>query len=314
MSLLGTVGGAIVPVVAVAALGFVLGRRKAVDPAPLNTVTVYVLAPALVFHTMATTQIPGRTLLGITIGSVAVSVLLVLTAEGWGRLRGQTEPMLGALVLVTAFPNVGNFGIPLAEFAFGQTGRSVAVVMTVVQGVLLYTVGVYVAARGDEGTVRSNLRRVFELPLVYAVVAALGLRLVDLVPDHGSTTMETIELLGLSSIPLMLLVLGLQLTDVRFEGTIRRVGVASGLKLLVAPVLGIAVAMAIGFEDPTIARTFVVLVAAPTAVTGIILVGAFGDEDARAEQFVSATVLVTTVASLVTVTALIALLELGVLF
>lgn len=314
MSLLGTVGGAVLPVVAVAAVGYLLGRTRDVDPDPLNAVTVYVLAPALVFHTMATTEIAGGTLLGIVLGSAAVTIGMIVVAEAVGRLMGAGEPMLGALVLVTAFPNVGNFGIPLSEFAFGETGRSVAVVMTVAQGVLLYSIGIYVAARGEATDPLSNLRRVFELPLIYAVGAALALRWLDLLPPAGSTAMGTVEMVGLASIPVMLLVLGLQLTDVSVDGTLGRVGVASGLKLLVAPVVGIGVALAIGFGDSTVARTFVLLAAAPAAVTGIILVGAFGDrDDAKAEGFVSATVLVTTVGSLVTVTALVALLETGLL-
>lgn len=314
MSLLGTVGGAVLPVVAVAAVGYLLGRFRDVDPDPLNAVTVYVLAPALVFHTMATTTLAGATLVGIVLGAAALTLTMAFVAEGLGRLRGATEPMLGAFVLVTAFPNVGNFGIPLAEFAFGQTGRSVAVVMTVAQGVLLYTVGIYVAARGEGDDVVANLRRVFELPLIYAVGAALALRRLGLVPPAGSTAMATVEMVGLASIPVMLLVLGLQLTGVSVEGTLGPVGVASGLKLLVAPVVGLAVALVVGFRDPVVARTFVLLTAGPAAVTGIILVGAFGDrDDEQAEEFVSATVLVTTVGSLVTVTALVALLETGML-
>ena len=315
MSLLGTVGGAVAPVVAVAAVGFLLGRFKGVDPDPLNTVTVYVLAPALVFHTLATTAIPSGTIIGIVLGLLVLNAVMILIAESWGRLRNHPDTLVSALVLVTAFPNVGNYGIPLAEFAFGETGRSVAVLATVVQGILLYTVGIFIAARGTGGDWRADLRRVFELPLVYAVVAALVTRWFDLIPPTSSTILETVELVGLSSIPVMLLVLGLQLTNVSIDGTLGQVGVASGMKLILAPILGIAIALAIGFQDPTVARTFVVLAAAPAAVTGIILVGAFGrDGDARAEEFVSATVLVTTVGSLVTATVLVAVLESGLLF
>jgi len=92
-----------------------------------------------------------------------------------------------------------------------------------------------------------------------------------------------------------------------------RVGVASGVKLLAAPLVGLAIALALGFENAAVARTFVLLTAGPTAVTPVILVGAFGGDNdgSAASQFVSTSVSVTTLASVVTVTLLVAALQSG---
>ncbi|MCU4801012.1 AEC family transporter [Halobacteria archaeon HArc-gm2] len=314
MSLLGIFASAILPIIAIAAVGFALGRVKGVQPDALNTVTVYLLAPALVLHSLATSALGGSTILEIVAVVAVFSVAMIVLAEGIGRASGRSEPLLGAFVMVVIFPNVGNFGIPLADFAFGQVGRSVAVLVTAVQGVLLYTLGVYVAARGDEGAVRENVKRVFTLPLVYAVVVALAARWLGVVPPTDSTVMQTLELLGNASIPVMLVVLGIQLSSVDVEGALRPVGLASGVKLLVAPVVALGAALLVGFGDATVARVVVLLLAGPTAVTPIILVGAFsGDTDGvTASEFVSATVFLTTVASVVTVTALVAILQSGV--
>jgi predicted permease len=162
--------------------------------------------------------------------------------------------------------------------------------------VLLYTVGVYVAARGGEGDARANMKRVFSVPLVYAVVVALAARWLGVVPPAESTLMQTLELLGNASIPVMLLILGIQLSNVDVGGTLRPVGVASALELLVAPVV-------------------VLLLATPTAVTPIILAGAFSTETGglTASEFVSATVFLTTLASVATVTVLVAVLQSGVI-
>ncbi len=73
-------------------------------PTRLNTVVVYAPAPALVFHSLATTT-------------------------------------LAALILVTALPDAGNYGIPVSNFAFGGTGRSTAVVAPSMQAVLIYSLG-----------------------------------------------------------------------------------------------------------------------------------------------------------------------------
>jgi len=313
VSLLSIFATAILPVVVVAAAGFALGRVKGTDADALNTITVYVLAPALVLHSLTTSSLAGNTILSVVLAVVLFTAAMLLIAEGVGRLTGHSEPLLGAFVLVSIFPNTGNYGIPLADFAFGATGRSTAVLVTALQGVMLYTLGIYIAARGSGGSPLADMRRVFGVPLVYAVVVALGLRWLDAVPPTESTVMQTLELLGNASIPVMLLILGIQLSNVDGDSDFQSVGVASAMKLLLAPVLAFAAVLAVGFQNQTVARVVVLLLATPTGVTTLILVGAFsrGTGDRSPGEFVSATVFLTTVVSAVTVTVLVWLLQAG---
>ncbi|MDS0279143.1 AEC family transporter [Halomicroarcula sp. S1AR25-4] len=313
MSLLSIFASAILPVVGVAAIGFLLGRHEGIEADGLTTVTVYVLAPALVVHSLTTSELAGGTILQVVLAVFGFTAAMLFVAELVGRLSGHSEPLLGAFVLVTVFPNTGNYGIPLADFAFGETGRSVAVLVTALQGVLLYTLGIYVAARGGDSNPLSDMRRVFGVPLVYAVVVALAARWLGVVPPESSTLMTTLELLGNASIPVMLLILGIQLSTVDGTDTLRPVGTASGLRLLLAPVVATGVVLLAGFANPTVARVVVLLLATPTGVTTLILVGAFSREtDGVAPgEFTSATVLVTTVASVLTVTLLVAALQSG---
>lgn len=60
MSLLSIFVAAILPVVVVAAMGFFLGRFKDVEADALNMVTVFVLAPALVIHSLMTSDWSDR--------------------------------------------------------------------------------------------------------------------------------------------------------------------------------------------------------------------------------------------------------------
>ena len=73
---------------------------------------------------------------------------MTVLPEGVWRQAGETEPHLSAFVLVAVFPNSGNFGFPLSEFAFGATGRTTAVIYLTLEAVLAYTPGVSVASRG----------------------------------------------------------------------------------------------------------------------------------------------------------------------
>ena len=140
---------AILPIVAVGGVGYLLGSLRDIETDSLNTVVVYVLAPALVFHSLATTTLAGSTLARITVAVVVFHLAAILVAEVAGRAVGASPTALAALILVTAFPNTGNYGIPVSNFAFGETGRATAVVALSVQAVLIYSLGVYIAGRGS---------------------------------------------------------------------------------------------------------------------------------------------------------------------
>jgi predicted permease len=316
-ALLSIFATAILPIVALAGVGVVLGRRHEIEIGPLNTVTVYVLVPALIFHSVATASFGGSTLARIGLATAAYLVAMVAVAEAIGRLVGVDEPVLSALVLVSAFPNSGNYGIPLTEFAFGATGRSTAVVYLTAQALLLYTGGVYIAQRGGGTRGLGGMRRALELPLGYAVVAAVLARYLGVVPPAEGTVMTTLALVGNASIPIMLLILGVQLADTDYGAALSQVGIASVLKMAVAPAVGVGIALLVGFRDPTVARTFVLECATPAAITPLLLVVEFGGESVgdglSVAEYVSTTVLVTTLLSIPVLTLLIAVLESGVL-
>ena len=314
MSLLGIFATAILPIITIAAVGFVLGRRRDVDADPLNTVTVYVLVPALVFHSLATTALSGGALLGITVGVFAFVAIMTVLAEGVGRGLGETEPLLGSLVLVSIFSNAGNLGIPVSEFAFGETGRATAVVYIVGQSVAMYTLGVYLAARGDGEDWREGVKTVFMIPLVYVVVAALLFRWAGIVPPDNSAAMETVRLVGDSAIPVMLLILGIELAHTDYGSALQRIAPGVVLKMAVAPVVALGIALLVGFEDATVARVFVLESAMPAAVTTLILTGEFSapGEELDAEEYAGTTIFVTTLLSIPILTLLIAVLESGV--
>ena len=317
MALLDIFASAILPIVLIAGVGFLLGRTKDIDPGSLNTAVVYVLAPALVIHSLLATELGGETLLKLAGAATAYMLAMALVVELLGRAVGLEDPTLAALVLVATFPNAGNFGIPVSSFSFGTVGRSTAVVYIAVQSVLMYTVGVYIASRSGGSAGLGAVKRVFRIPLIYAVAGALLLRAFGVVPALDSTAMETLELVGNASIPVMLLILGIQLAGTDYGATLPSVGAAAALKLVVAPAVALGIALVVGFENPTVARTYVLESAMPAAVTPLILLIEFaGDVEVggvTAPEFVSTVVAVTTLLSVPLLTLLISLLESGTL-
>ncbi|CAJ51390.1 AEC family transporter [Haloquadratum walsbyi] len=305
---------AILPIIGVGGVGYLLGRWRSIDTDALNTVIVYILAPALVFYSLATTTLAQSTLFRASVAVIIYHLLAMGVAAGIGRLFNKSKTAVAALMLVTAFPNSGNYGIPVSNFAFGSTGRATAVIYLSVQGIILYTLGVYIASRGGTKSRLAGIKRVFTVPLVYAVIAALIARVLQIVPSTDTTAMATIKLVGDAAIPLMLLVVGIRLARTDIGSTLSAVGLGVGLKMVIAPVIGLGTAVMIGFDDPIVARTFVLESAMPSAVTPMILVAEFGSGDVAGvpiAEFVSAAVFVSTMISIPVLTLVIVILKSG---
>ena len=303
---------AVAPPLAIAALGYLLGRWKDIDIEPLSTVTIYLLLPALIFHSLATIPLSGVTALGLVVVMCGFTAIMALTTAIVGSLFKESGTILSGAMLAAAFPNVGNFGIPVATFAFGDIGRTTAVVFSIVQNVLMYTLGVYVLSRnGDGNRARvAAVKRVFALPMTYAVIAAGGALAFDLVPPPDGPTMQAVEMMGNASIPLFLIILGLQIADMAPKSTVRRVLPTVTLKLLIAPVVAVSVGLATGLVDTTAGQAFIVLAAGPAAVTPLVLTIEFTDstgDGLSPVDYVGTVILLTIAGCLPIVTSLILL-------
>lgn len=317
MSLTAAFTNAVLPILGVAVVGYLLARTVGVDVGPVNTLGLYVLVPALAFHSIATTDLGGSTVAKIGVGVVGYSLLMIAIAWGVGKATGESGPLLGALMLAAAFPNSGFVGIPLSEFAFGATGRTAAVLYLTVQNLLVYTIGVYIASRGTDRGVLDAVTEIFRLPLLYAVLAGVAVRALGVVPPADSAVMETVGLVGDASIPVMLLILGIQLAETDVAAVSRSAAPAT-LKLVVAPLVGVGLALALGFSDPTVAKVFVLECATPAAVIPLSLTIEYADgatvDGVTAPEYLSTTIFTTTVASVGVLTVLVAALQAGVLF
>lgn len=315
MSLTAAFTNATLPILGISVVGYALGRSTGLEVGPVNTLGLYVLVPALAFHSIATTELAGGAVLKLGVGVVSYSLAMMAIAYGVGRLTGESGPILGALLLAAAFPNSGFVGIPLSEFAFGEAGRTTAVLYLTVQNLVVYTLGVYVASSGTNRGGLAAVAEIFRLPLLYAVAAGVVVRTAGLVPAMEGSLMETVGLVGDASIPVMLLVLGVQLADTDVSAVTRSV-VPSALKLVAAPLVAVAIVLTLGFQNATVARVFVLECATPAAVIPLALTIEYADDVATdgitAPEYLSTTIFVTTVASVGVLTVLVAALQAGI--
>jgi predicted permease len=316
VSLVSAFTSAVLPIVSVMGLGYALSRALDIDVDPLNDVAIYLFLPALIFHSIVTTTLSGDTVARIFAGVGLFVVAMMLGSEVADRVLGVPEPYRSADVLAGALPNAGFYGIPLAGFSFGDTGRTTAVIYITAQAFLMYTLGVYVASRGGGRAGAGAVKEIFRLPLVYAIAGAGLIRVLGVAPPPNGTVMTTASLVGDASIPLMLVIIGIQLSELESGNVVRAIR-PSVIKLVVAPAVGLAVAVALGsFGDVTVARVFVLLCATPVAITPLALTLSYSDVDDReglsASEYLTMAIFATTLVSIPVLTVLITLLQNGV--
>lgn len=292
----------ILPIFVVAAFGFALQRWIGVEKRPLSTIVMNVLSPCLVFSSLVGSQLPGDELVSLSLFAVFNVLLMsgVAYLSAWVLRLGRSETI--ALMVVTMFVNGGNYGLTLNQLRYGDLGLARAVVYYTTSTVMLYTIGIFISSMGEMSW-RDALQRLVRFPAVYAAVLAIIVYSFNI--QLPVPLLRGIEVAGAGAIPVMLLVLGMQLADLKTIASLRLAIPAIGLRLLVGPLIGLLVATLLGLSG--LGRsTSIIESSMPPAVFTIILATEFELEPAA----VTSIVLLTTLLSPLTIATTITLLGL----
>jgi predicted permease len=288
------------PILLIVALGSLLQRKLQVDPAPLSRTVFYLFTPALVFDLLVHTDIPVEAL--FRMGSFALAATLIMLAIAFvvGKGLRLSQGTLAAFLLVVIFSNNGNFGLSLNRFAFGRQALAHASIYYVTSAMLMHSLGVYIAGSGRSSPAHA-LRGLLRVPAVFAIPLAILLRSTGW--HLPQPLWRPIELLSDATIPAMLVVLGLQISNSGKLTRPRLLLIASALRMVLSPALGFAMGRTFGLQGPAL-QAGISEAAMPAAVTTSILALEFDIDP----DFVSGAILLTTVLSPLTLTPLVALL------
>lgn len=269
MNLTLTVLEIVAPVFLLAGIGFgwvKLGFEYRIQFVTQLAMTLSV--PCLIFVSLMNTEIDPAALTALSLASVvAYGAVTVFAAVLVMVLRLNRRTYLAPMV----FGNTGNLGLPLALFAFGETGLSYAVVVFAIMAIWSFTFGIWlVAGAGSFG-------KVLREPLVWATL--LGALFLWQDWETPKFLTNTLSLLGQMAIPMMLITLGVAVARLS-PGGIGRAVLLSALKLGIC--VGVAWCAASWFNLDDVAFGVLVLqVATPVAVTSYLLAEKYG-ADAQA--------------------------------
>jgi len=298
------------PVFAIILAGFLAGRFRLLGDLAseaLNKFVYYFALPPVVFLGMARRpldEILNWPFIASFLGAM-MAVYLLAWALGWALHREPPE-ILSLQALNASFANTGYMGIPLFLTAFGEAGLAPAILATVI----LSAVGVGLAVvvlelcRSAGGGMAKALRDVgtalLRNPLVMATALGLAVSVAHLpIPDP---VVNLGNLLGAAAGPCALFAIGLFLAGRPLSADLAEIGWITALKLIWQPLLTWILAFQVFMLDPYWARSAVILAALPTGALTFVIAQQYRTYVERT----SAVILVSTVLSVLTLSAILA--------
>jgi malate permease and related proteins len=303
MDLLKLFADNLLPVFLAALGGYLLGARGRVDPAPIARMAFSLLSPCLVYEMIVKNRLAVSSMLEmgafVVITLLAMGIIAGLTA----RLFRWSRPISAGFVLAVMLPNAGNFGLAANLFAFGEEGLAQASMFFVVSAVMSYTVGVLVASLGRAG-LKESLLGLVRVPAIWAVPVAF--LVIGAGYEPPLALQRAITLFSDASIPVFLVVLGMQLRGATWRGHLAPLLAATALRLVGALLVALMVARLLGLEGAAW-QAAIFQASMPSAVITIILATQYRAEPA----FVTSVVTLTTLLCPLTLTPLLKWLGAG---
>jgi len=303
---------ALVPVMAVIGVGLLVGRARWLGPRAvrgLSTLTFMFLTPVLLFRAMSRVHPEQLDLLPALVYSLAVVLVFVamLLRHGAGRRAA-------VLALACTYGNSVMIGIPLVTLAFGEAGLVTLFTLIPVHSLLLLTTATVVmeaAATREQAASAAGAARLWSVGL-----QALRRALIHPVPlpiivgllfaQTGWTIPGALDQamvwVGRAYGPIALFLVGVSLANLVIGQNLRAALLMTGIKNVLMPVLAATLGWAFGLSGLPLA--IVVLTAAMPVGTNSFL---FSQRYATAEAITTASVAVSTAASVLSVSLVLAL-------
>jgi predicted permease len=286
----------VLPAFLIFGTGFIGQKLLKLDIKSISKMSLYLMLPFLTFDTFYTNELNIEYFYMFLFTVILVSLLAGITIV-IGKFMKADKTQISAMLLGTVFPNSGNYGAPVALFAFGAVGFDYAVILMVIHAFLINTIGIFIASfgSGKSATIKNAFTSVLKMPVLYGFLLGVLLQLTHL--ELPPTILEGISLVGAASIPTVMLILGMQLAEIKstkFE--LKYVNTVTIIRMMVSPLIAI---MLVSFMpvNNMIHNVFILLAAMPIAANTTMLAVQFDIKP----NLISFTTLVTTLISLLTI-------------
>ncbi|MCY0146663.1 AEC family transporter [Hoeflea sp. G2-23] len=300
--------GLVLPFFGLILLGYITARitkQPEVAMGWLNTFIIYVSLPALFFKLLSRTPIEQLARWDYVLTSMVVtytifalvfaaSILIRRAAIGEATVQG----------LAGAYGNIGYMGPGIAILAFGEQAAVPVALIFCFENIMHFTIAPMMMAlaggdkRGPAALALGVVRKIAFHPFILATAVGVAAAALHFTPPLPVTRL--IDYLAQAAAPCALFAMGVTLALRPLKRIPVELGFIVPMKLIVHPVLMYVGLSAVGDFEPVWVYTAVLLASLPTATNVFVIAQQYSTWVERA----SATVLVTTVASVATVSTL----------
>ncbi len=267
----------------------------------LNTFIIYAALPALFFKLVSRTPIEELTRIDFILGEIAAVYLVFAVAFLVGYvLRRNSFEDCTIQSFTAAYGNIGYMGPGLALLAFGEKAAvPVALIVCLENAAHFIMAPAMMAAAGDDARskyqiVGSIVKKVALHPFILST--ALGFACASSGQQLPQPGLHLVDYLSQAAAPCALFAMGVTLALRPVKRIPAELGYLAGLKLIVLPLSVYLVLSLVGDFDPVWMHTAMLLAALPTATNVFVISQQYGVWQERA----SASILIITIASTVT--------------
>lgn len=289
--------------------GYLLGRYNVMDEQQskgISTIIVNVTWPCLIVISLqrdfsAQLCINMGILAAVMVSAVIIAFVIArILCKGMKLDKAKTYLVTFMLI----FGNTGFMGIPVCTVLYGGEGTFYAALIDAVQDIFIFTVGILLIEKSTGKHIGISIKH-FLTPGFASVVIGVGLFVARItLPDIIATPMET---MGSATGPLAMMVVGFQLGKLNLKDLVsdKRLYVMSFVRLLIMPLIFLAVVMLVFPEMNLLAKVIIVEMATPVAACTTIYSQQYDGDVA----FATKGVMLSTVLSIVTLSAFAVLVE-----
>jgi malonate transporter len=308
--------GLVLPFFGMILLGFIAAKAMKLPlegMAWMNVFILYVALPSLFYQLLSKTPIEQLTQVSFVVGSALATLLMFGTMLGGSILFGAGVAESTIKAFAAAYGNIGFMGPGLALIAFGEEAAVPIALIFCFENVMHFALApTLMAVAGGRGTSVPRLiaeiaRKIVLHPFIIATL--LGVTAAALHFRAPVALDRMLEILSRAAAPCALFAMGVTLALRPLKRMPAAIGPIVGLKLILHPLTCYLVLSAIGSFPPVWMWTAVLLASLPTATNVYVIAQQYGVWVERA----SASILVTTVVSVASVTAIVYLIRSGML-
>ncbi|WP_392559032.1 AEC family transporter [Orbus mooreae] len=285
------------PIFCIFIVGYISQKVLKFDVANLSKMSLYVLSPFLAFKTFYTHELTiDYIYYFFYIFGLCLSLVVIISI--WSRIAKYSNKDRCAMILSSCFMNNGNYGTPVILVFFGQLGFNLAVIAMVLQQFVMSTVGIYYAAKGsgnqDVVNQKEVILKVVRMPVAYGALLGIIFQLCQI--PLSPSILNSVAMIGDSSIVVIMLILGMQLAKLKIaQFEYSKIAVALLVRMVISPLVALSIVYFMPIDDMYKA-ILIVLAAMPSAANTTLLAVQFDTKP----QLVSSATLISTIVSLIT--------------